>query len=77
MKMFKRGSYVLALENDVNVIPVAILGSREVNPPGYKITRGTITIKIGKMVQVSEFDKNEPDVLAKHIEDKVRKMYFG
>ena len=77
MKLFKRGSYVLALENDVNVVPVAILGSKEVNPPGYKITRGTITVKIGEVVNVSDFDKNEPDVLAKHVENKVREMYFN
>jgi len=74
MKMFKRGSYMLALENNIDVVPIAIIGSKEVNPPGYKITPGTITIRIGKLVKASDFDKTKPDVLAKYVEDKVREM---
>jgi len=75
MKLFKRGSFILALENEINMVPVAIVGSKYINPPGYKITPGTVTVKIGKLVDVSEFDVNEPDILAKHIEDQVREMY--
>jgi 1-acyl-sn-glycerol-3-phosphate acyltransferase len=74
MKMFKRGSFVLALASQINVVPMAILGSKEVNPPGYKIKPGIITVKIGKMVNVNKFNKDEPDVLAKYVEDKVREM---
>lgn len=75
MKLFKRGSFILALENEINMVPIAIVGSKHVNPPGYKITSGTVKVRIGKMVDVSKFDVNEPDVLAKHVEDEVRKMY--
>ncbi|UTW66198.1 1-acyl-sn-glycerol-3-phosphate acyltransferase [bacterium SCSIO 12643] len=75
MKLFKRGSFILALENEINMVPVAIIGSKYINPPGYKIRPGKVTVKIGKIVDVSEFDVNKPDVLAKHIEDQVREMY--
>tara|TARA_R110002050_G_scaffold176775_1_gene309753 strand:+ start:15170 stop:15889 length:720 start_codon:yes stop_codon:yes gene_type:complete len=74
MKLFKRGSFILALENQINVIPIAIIGSKEVNPPGYKISSGTVIIRIGEMVDVSNFEKSNPDVLAKFVEDKVREM---
>jgi 1-acyl-sn-glycerol-3-phosphate acyltransferase len=75
MKLFKRGSFILALENEINMIPVAVIGSKYVNPPGYRISPGTVKVKIGKMVDVSQFDVNEPDLLAKYIEDQVRVMY--
>ena len=74
MKMFKRGTFILALENDISVVPIAIIGSKEVNPPGYKITRGTITVRIGKPIESSKFEKNKPDAFAKEVEDKVREM---
>ncbi|MGB0807049.1 MAG: lysophospholipid acyltransferase family protein, partial [Salibacteraceae bacterium] len=48
IKQFRRGSFILALENSIDIIPIAISGAREVNPPGYKITPGTITLTIGK-----------------------------
>lgn len=74
MKMFKRGTFILALQNDINVVPVTIIGSREVNPPGYKIRSGTITVRIGKVIEVSKFDKSNPDQLAQYVENKVRDM---
>ena len=74
MKMFKRGTFILALENDISVVPVAIIGSRLVNPPGYKITPGVITVRIGEPIESVKFDKNNPDEFAKGVENKVREM---
>ena len=74
MIMFKRGTFVLALENQIDVVPVGILGSFEVNPPGYKITPGIITVKVGKPISIGDFDINNPDELAKFTEDKVREL---
>ena len=74
MLMFKRGTFVLALESGIDVIPVAVSGSRKVNPPGYKITPGTITVRIGKPINVAGFEGQNPDELAKFVENTVRDM---
>lgn len=74
MKLFKRGSFILALENDIDIIPVGISGSYEVNPPGYLIKPGVITVIIGSPIQMKAFDVNEPDTLAMHVENKVKDL---
>ena len=75
MNRFKRGTFMLALESNIDVIPVAIRGSREVNPPGYKIRPGVVTIKIGKPISPKDFDKSFPDTLALAVENEVKRMY--
>lgn len=74
MLMFKRGSFVLALENNIDVVPVAISGSFEVNPPGYKMRPGTVTVKVAKPINVLDFDKEKPDELALFAEEIVKEM---
>ena len=75
MKLFKRGSFVLALESNIDIVPVAIVGSRQVNPPGYVIKSGTIKVKIGKPINPINYDKANPDQLALDVENEVRRMY--
>jgi 1-acyl-sn-glycerol-3-phosphate acyltransferase len=72
IKRFKRGSFVLALENNIDIIPIAISGAREVNPPGYEITPGTITLTIGKRFKTQEYSSSNPDFYAKEVEAWVR-----
>jgi 1-acyl-sn-glycerol-3-phosphate acyltransferase len=72
IKQFRRGSFILALENNIDIIPIAISGARAVNPPGYRITPGTITITIGKRFNTREYDSKEPDFYAKEVENWVR-----
>jgi 1-acyl-sn-glycerol-3-phosphate acyltransferase len=74
LKLFKRGSFVLALETGINIVPIAIIGTRQINPPGYRIQPGRVRVVFGKMVEVSNFDKKHPDILAKHVEDVVKEL---
>jgi len=74
MIMFRRGTFILALENQIDVVPVGILGSFEVNPPGYKMSPGFITVKVGEPINIRDFDTNKPDILAKYTEDRVRDL---
>lgn len=74
IQMFRRGSFILALENNIDVVPVAVVGTRQINPPGYEISPGTATVIIGKPIDVSKWDTEQPDVLAKYVEDTVKEM---
>ena len=53
----KSGLARLALETGVPVIPVAMIGTDVVNPPGSKMWRfGRVTVKLGKPMDFSRFD---------------------
>ena len=48
---FKKGGFVLALQAGVPVVPVTVLGSREVLPKGsLRIRPGTITVRLGEPI---------------------------
>lgn len=53
----KTGLARLALETGVPVIPVAMIGTDVVNPPGSKMWRfGRVTVRFGKPMDFSRFD---------------------
>ena len=53
----KTGLARLALETGVPVIPVAMVGTDVVNPPGSKVWRfGSVTVRIGKPLDFSRFE---------------------
>lgn len=53
----KTGLARLALQTGVPVIPVAMIGTDVVNPPGSKMWRfGRVTVRIGKPMDFSRFD---------------------
>lgn len=58
---FKKGSFKLALEPKVKILPVTIKGTYNImNKKRFFIHRGkTIKLFIGKIIDISEFDKNE------------------
>jgi len=48
LQPFKKGAFVMAVQGQVPLVPVAVLGSRDVMPKGaWKIRRGPITVRIG------------------------------
>ena len=53
----KTGLARVALETGVPVIPVAMIGTDSVNPPGSKMWRfGRVTVRFGKPMDFSRFD---------------------
>ena len=53
----KTGLARLALETGVPVIPVAMIGTNSVNPPGSKMWRfGAVTVRVGKPLDFSRFE---------------------
>lgn len=53
LQPFKKGAFVLAIQTGVDVVPAAIVGSREVMRKGSLIIRpGTITVHFGEPIPV-------------------------
>jgi 1-acyl-sn-glycerol-3-phosphate acyltransferase len=51
LKTFKKGAFVLAVQGQVPLVPVAVVGSRDVMPKGsMMIRRRPITLRIGEPI---------------------------
>lgn len=61
---FKKGAFLLARVSGRPIIPVAIVGSRNLLPADRWLPRsGTVTLRIGKSIEPSGFSANEAALL--------------
>ena len=61
---FKKGGFHLALKSECNIVPISIVGSRDINSPrNIIIHSGIVRIKIGKPIAVKEFSRHDIDEL--------------
>lgn len=69
---FKKGGFHLALKSGCEIVPVAIVKSRDIVPKGsFKINKGTIYFNIGKAIPVKECSKREMNQLMEKVRDAV------
>jgi len=69
---FKRGGFILAATSKVPVVPVAISGSREVNPPQTTLlTPGVIRVRIGGAVPT---EGRPPADIETEVESAIRSL---
>ena len=75
MKIFKRGSFIMAKAGNIEVVPIAIKGAREVLPSGTNRLRpGHIKVKIGKPISGKEFSIDQVDQFASKVREAVLEM---
>jgi 1-acyl-sn-glycerol-3-phosphate acyltransferase len=75
MKLFKRGSFKLAIQADIGVVPLSVHGAREVLASGsMKIRPGTITVKIGKPIYHRDHPEMDADEFAGYVRGMVLEM---
>lgn len=79
LRAFKKGAFVLAIQTGVEVVPAAILGSREVMAKGsLRIHMGrTIRVHLGAPIPVSEFTIEDRDELTGRARSDVMKLLGG
>lgn len=64
LKPFKKGAFVLAINSGAPILPVAVLGSREVMAKGSWVVRpGTITVRFGAPISTEGMDATDRDRL--------------
>jgi len=75
---FKTGGFHLALKSGCDIVPISIVGSRDINPPrSIMIYSGTICIKIGKPIAVKEFSRHDIDKLISMTRSAINIGLFG
>ena len=63
---FKKGAFVMAIKAQVPVVPVAVFGSRRVMEKGsWKISPGTVTIRVGHPIETTGLTLRDRDRLSK------------
>jgi 1-acyl-sn-glycerol-3-phosphate acyltransferase len=68
LQPFKKGPFHLALEAGVPVVPISIVGSREVLPPrGLRVTPGPVFVRAHPPIDVRPFRPNRIDELAQEV----------
>jgi 1-acyl-sn-glycerol-3-phosphate acyltransferase len=64
LQPFKIGGFHLALKAGCDVIPVAIINSRNIVPKGsLKINKGTFAMNIGSPISLKDYSKKDKDQL--------------
>ena len=72
VRNFKKGGFHLALKSGCDIIPVAIVKSRDIVPKGsLKINKGTIYFNIGKAVPVTDYSKKDMGLLMERVRNEV------
>lgn len=75
LQPFKRGAFVLAVEAALPVVPVAVVGSREVMPAGeWRIRRGQIVLRCGAPIATAEYDAQSVDRLSERVRHALQRL---
>jgi len=73
--MFRKGTFSLALMGEIDVVPVAIIGTRPLNPPGkFKFTGSRVKVVIGDVIPHSDFQDRSPEEFADYAKEQVEKL---
>ena len=73
---FKKGSFIIAKQGNISIVPVAIKNSNLINPNNsFQIKKGTIKVSFGIIINnLSEF--KTPFELASYTKKEVEKLYL-
>lgn len=72
---FKKGAFMLALHTGVEIVPVAVTGTRRILPKGgWRIRPGPIIVRIGEPVQPPHARDPDRDRLMETVREHIRQM---
>ena len=75
LQKFKKGAFVLAIQTGVDIVPAAIIGSRDVmNKESLKISPGTITVRFGAPIRVEGLRMDDRNALTERARNAVLEL---
>ena len=73
---FKKGGFTLAIKSKVPIVPVAVVGSREIMPKGrITVNPGKITIRIGPTIETKELSLQDWKSLMGKVAESISKDF--
>lgn len=77
MGIFKRGSFILGVENDIEIIPISLEGTGKIIPTGkFEINGGKVIVNFGTPLD-SKTWKGKVDLYAQYTRDVVKALKSG
>ncbi len=78
IRPFKSGSFAMAIEAGVPVVPVALIGTGGVLPPhGFRVRPGVLRVRVGRPIPTVGLAASQRDELAWRVRDEVERLYAG
>ena len=75
LQPFKKGAFVLAIQAGVPVVPVAIVGSRDVLPPDtFRVRPGEIRVQAGAPIPTADLTLDDRDALRDRVFDEIARL---
>jgi 1-acyl-sn-glycerol-3-phosphate acyltransferase len=75
LQPFRKGAFMLALHNGLDIVPAAVLGSRRILPKGgWRVRAGTIILRFGPAVTVRGLDTSARDPLIDRVRASIEAM---
>ena len=72
---FKKGAFMLALRTGVDIVPVAVLGSRAVLPKGkWRIRGGPIIVRFGEPIRTAEWPIAQRNELMAEVRARIEEL---
>jgi 1-acyl-sn-glycerol-3-phosphate acyltransferase len=70
--LFRKGTFMMAKEAGVNIVPIGIIGTRSILPSGkWSIRPGKVTVKVGKYLNANELASLTPEQAATSTRERV------
>lgn len=75
MLPFKKGGFMLALHTGVDIVPVAIRGTREIMPAGrWRMRPGRIIVRFGQPIASADYPLDRRDELMARVRSEIQAM---
>ncbi len=75
LQPFKKGSFVMALQAAVPVVPAAVLGSERIMPKGsLRVGRGAITVRLGAPIPAATLGAGGREALMAEVRARMREL---
>lgn len=72
---FKKGAFMLALHNGVDIVPVGVLGTRRILPKGgVRVRSGPILVRFGEPIRTAGYDESTRDALMAEVRARIDEL---
>jgi 1-acyl-sn-glycerol-3-phosphate acyltransferase len=72
---FKKGAFMLALHTHVDIVPVAVIGSRHVMPKGgWRVRSGEVIVRFGQAIETAGYDEQNRDELIRRVRSAIEEL---
>ena len=76
VNLFKRGTFILACENNIEIVPVAIKGAEKIIPPkSFDIHSGSVEVIVGEPILPGDFPNLTVEQFAEYCRQKVIELH--